>query len=206
MKPKRRTSKRSAAKPAAPDNRRQDLLDEAARLFSARGFAGTSIRDIASSVGMLSGSMYYHFRSKEELALAVHAEGVRHIQDSVDAALARVQGSDPWQRLEAACTAHVEALLTGTDYAQVVTPQFARALPQALRRTLIAQRDSYEKLFVELVDGLALPKSTDKRYFRLALLGALNWTLTWYHPGGDPPAKIARGVLAMFRPSGRSSR
>jgi TetR/AcrR family transcriptional regulator, cholesterol catabolism regulator len=206
MTTQRRLTKRAAAKPAAQDNRRQDLLDEAARLFSTRGFAGTSIREIASSVGMLSGSMYYHFKSKEELALAVHAEGVRHIQDSVDAALARVKSNDPWERLEAACTAHVEALLTGTDYAQVVTPQFARALPKVLRRTLIAQRDSYERLFVELVDKLALPKSTDKRYFRLALLGALNWTLTWYHAGGDPPAKIARGILAMFRPEGRPLR
>ena len=43
------------------DNRRAQLLDAAARLFRERGFHATSMRDIAKAVGMLSGSIYYHF-------------------------------------------------------------------------------------------------------------------------------------------------
>ena len=61
------------------DNRLSALLDEAARLFGAQGFHGTSIRDIVRSVPMLPGSVYYHFATKDLLLAAVYEEGVRRI-------------------------------------------------------------------------------------------------------------------------------
>src|SRR2546425_9665565 len=100
------------------DNRRAQLLDAAARLFRERGFHATSMRDIAKAVDMLSGSIYYHFNSKQEMLLAVYAEGARRIGELVDAAVARE--TDPWKRLEAASAAHLNALsITHRDYAQV---------------------------------------------------------------------------------------
>src|SRR5512146_695459 len=81
------------------DNRLPLLLDEAARLFRAQGFHGTSIRDIVRAVDMLPGSLYYHFATKEDLLAAVYAEGVERISARVRAA---VDGrNDPWQRLQA---------------------------------------------------------------------------------------------------------
>lgn len=205
--PKRRARNSSGDAPATPassasgrlaENRREALLDEAARLFGTRGFAATSIREIAAGVGMLSGSIYYHFPSKEALALAVHERGVEHIRRAVEAAVARA-GSDPWQRFEAACVAHLEALLDGRSHALVVTPQFARALPSAMRGRLIRQRDAYERVFSELLDALPLPREADRRYFRLAILGSLNWALTWYRPGRDTPAVIAHRIVELYR-------
>ena len=61
------------------DNRRQAILDAAAKLFARRGYHATSMRDMASATGMLPGSVYYHFDSKEALLLAVYAEGVQRI-------------------------------------------------------------------------------------------------------------------------------
>ncbi len=75
-------------------NRRQDLLDAAARLFARQGFHAASMRDIARAVGMLPGSLYYHFASKDALLLAVYAEGVRRIAERVDAAVA--SAATPW--------------------------------------------------------------------------------------------------------------
>ena len=57
------------------DNRLPALLDEAARLFGAQGFHGTSIRDIVRSVPMLPGSVYYHFATKDLLLVAVFDDG-----------------------------------------------------------------------------------------------------------------------------------
>ena len=51
--------------------RRRQVLTVASELFAAKGFEATSIRDIATAAGMMSGSLYYHFASKEELAHAV---------------------------------------------------------------------------------------------------------------------------------------
>src|SRR5580692_7559473 len=52
------------------------ILDEAARLFAQTGYHDTSIRDIVRATGMLPGSLYCHFASKEDLLVAVYEQGV----------------------------------------------------------------------------------------------------------------------------------
>jgi len=100
-------------------NRREFVLETAAGFFVRQGFNGTSIRDIAKAAGMLPGSLYYHFPSKEALLVAVFEEGVRRISDAVDGAQTACRG-DAWARLEAACEAHLATLLEGNDFAHVV--------------------------------------------------------------------------------------
>jgi len=186
----------SASRAPRQDNRRQQLLDVAARLFRERGYHVTSMRDIAREVGMLSGSIYYHFPSKEEMLLAVYEEGLRHIAERVDAAVAA--RDTPWERLEAGCTAHLEALLELSDYTQVMI----RVLPPEggkVAERLLELRDQYEARFRELIDALALPEPADRRYLRLLLMGGLNWSHVWYHPGGDTPAIIAHRMIDLLR-------
>jgi TetR/AcrR family transcriptional regulator, cholesterol catabolism regulator len=96
------------------DSRQPQVLDAAARLFRTRGFDGTSMRDIAQAVGMQAGSLYCHFETKEALLVAVYVKGVRQISDAVQSVIDRHQ--DPWDRLEAACVAHLEAILHDDDY------------------------------------------------------------------------------------------
>jgi AcrR family transcriptional regulator len=188
-----------AARPArAPraDNRLPLILDEAARLFAAQGFHGASVRDIVRAIDMLPGSLYYHFATKEVLLAAVYAEGVRRISDSVERAVAGKRG--PWERLEAACVAHLEGLLSAGDYAQVVIRVRPDDAP-SVAGELVERRDAYERLFVELVQALPLARSVDRRSLRLMLLGALNWSQTWYHPGRDSPRTIARRFVSLLR-------
>jgi TetR/AcrR family transcriptional regulator, cholesterol catabolism regulator len=190
------TPANSASRAPRQDNRRQQLLDVAARLFRERGYHVTSMRDIAREVGMLSGSIYYHFSSKEEMLLAVYEEGLRHIAERVDAAVAGQR--TPWERLEAGCTAHLEALLELSDYTQVMI----RVLPPEggkVAERLLELRDQYEARFRDLIDALALPEPADRRYLRLLLMGGLNWSHVWYHPGGDPPAIIAHRMIDLLR-------
>ena len=175
---------------------RDKLLAISARRFAKGGFEATSMRDIAGEAGMLAGSMYYHFRSKNELIAAVYEAGVAEIGAAVDAAVARARA--PWPRLEAACVAHLDSLLTDKAHAAVMTADLSRLDPR-LRRRLVVMRDGYERRFVELVAALPLPAVADRSLWRLQLLGALNWTPTWYRPGGKRPAAIARSVVAALR-------
>ena len=186
---------RPARAPRA-DNRLPLILDAAAQLFRTQGFAGTSVRDIVRAVGMLPGSLYYHFAAKEDLLAEVYAEGVRRISARVRAAIER--HDEPWARLEAACVAHLEAILEDDDYAQVVIRVRPADVPAAKAR-LTALRDEYEAIFTRLVAGLPLPRGVDRRTLRLMLLGALNWSQTWYHPGRDTPRTIARRFVALLR-------
>src|SRR5579859_1202111 len=192
---------KSAAMPqqdglARPDNRRTLLLDEAARLFGAQGYDSTSMRDIATAVGMLPGSLYYHFPSKEDLLVAVYTIGMEQMLEAVHAAISAE--TDPWSRLEAAASAHLGTLLDKRGYAAAVIADWPSPAA-AVRAELVRQRDRYEATFRDLVADLPLGPHQDRQFLRLALLGALNWTLAWYRPGGDSPEAIARRLVAQFR-------
>lgn len=178
-------------------SRLKPLLDAAARRFRQAGYDGASMRDIAGDVGMLPGSVYYHFPSKEELFVAVLAEGIRHITEAVEAAVAGA--ADPWDRLAAAAGAHMTALLDGGDYAQVVIRD---ARPHGTHPDrLIAHRDAYEDIFRRLIDDLPLSADADRTRVRLMLLGALNASPGWYRPGGATPDELGRDFVAMLKKS-----
>ena len=70
----------------------------------------------------------------------------------------------------------------------------AKILDYSLRR-----RDNRR---AEVLDGLPIAEGISRRYMRLLVLGALNWTQTWFDPGGDSPAQIARVFLNMLKPLG----
>jgi TetR/AcrR family transcriptional regulator, cholesterol catabolism regulator len=179
------------------DSRLPKVLDEAARLFRTRGFEGTSVRDIARAVGILPGSLYCHFDTKEALLVAVYVKGVQQITDAVRGAVERE--TDPWERLEAACIAHLEAILHDDDYAQVVVRVRPGDVPVA-HDSLIELRNRYEALFVDLIRELPLSRSTDRRVLRLMLIGAMNSAQTWYRPGGRfNPRAIARKFISLLR-------
>lgn len=186
-----------AKQSAAPDNRRKPLLDMAAELFAKKGYSATSTRDIAKAVGMLPGSIYYHFKSKEEILLAVYHEGVSRFVVALDETLAAAP-TDPWLRLEQACVTHVEVLLESGPYAQIIAPEFIRTFPPEIRNGLVAERDAYEKKFEKLIAALKLKEEVDPWLFKAALFGSLNWTLTWYHSGRYDATTIARNFLSYL--------
>lgn len=175
--------------------RRQELIDAAAFLFASRGFEATTMRDIAAHVGKTPGALYYHFASKDDLLVAVHAQarkwGETTFQD--------VQASaDPWERLEKICVAHMEAVLERPDYAAVVCG-YLPSDDANLRRQLVGVRDDWEKRFRELIDALPVKSESDKKYIRLALLGAMNYSQVWFKPNRERPRAIARKMVELIR-------
>ena len=179
------------------DNRRTQILDAAAHCFSRAGYEGTSVRDISSAAGILPGSMYYHFASKEELLGSVHDEGLRRIKSEVTNAIAGK--SDPWERLEAACRAHLAALHAAKEYGSVIATEFPHRHSKKLCARMIAERESYENIFRELIDAVPLRPGTSRKYLRLSLIGAMAWSLVWYRPGGDGVEEIAKQIVNLFR-------
>ncbi len=178
------------------DNRQGELLDAAAALFAQRGYAATSMRDIAMAVKMLPGSVYYHFASKEELLVAVYEAGVNELTAVVRGAETE---ADPWQRLESACRAHLESVLRRSDYAQVLISVHPRDVPAVADR-LRELRARYEDGFRKLIATLPLPAGTDRRAFRLMLLGALNWARVWFDPAGrHTPRTLAARFVSLLK-------
>ena len=177
--------------------RRERILNAAASQFIQFGYAAASVRAIADEAGIGPSSLYYYFASKEDLLVAVHEEGLSRIHAAVSADLEGIE--EPWARLEAACVAHLEALLEGGVIFKAVMRELPAVYDQEALDRIRLTRDAYEQIFVRLLDDLALPRGTDRHDLRLMLLGALNWSFTWYRPGRNTPASLARTYLGFLK-------
>lgn len=178
-------------------NKREEVLQRAAELIARQGFDGTSMRDIANAVGMLPGSLYYHFPSKEDMLIAIHERVVTEMTERVTTALTGVD--DPWERLEEASVAHLIGLMETGNMVSIISPNFPSDREE-LNRVLKSHRRQYETLYKALFDALDLPETTDRRLLRLQLLGALNWVPVWYKPGQETgPETIARTFVRALR-------
>ena len=181
---------------------RQQILDVAAKLFRAKGYTDTSLRDIGQQAGMKAGSLYYHFASKEQLAAEVLLIGVQKVHRAVVTAIdAPGRTADARARLAAAMAAHLETLLDASDYTSAHIRCFPD-VPATLRMKLRAARREYEAVWRLLLDDMAasgaLPAGTDANAARLAILGALNWSLEWYDPALGKPLQLTQTLLAAF--------
>ena len=183
----------------APLLAREHLLAMAVREFSRKGFARTSIRDIAQAAGIQPGSVYHHFTSKDDLFVAAHAAGMREVTHAMETAVA--DHRDPWVRLEAAFTVHIRHLISGNDLTVWTGASLFLFNSPEIQRQLRAERDRFEAMYRRLIAALPLPPDVDRSLLRLQLLGALNWTRTWYRPGKRNAADIARHLVKVLRES-----
>jgi AcrR family transcriptional regulator len=195
---------------AAKDNKRprrsqvsrRQILDVAAKLFRARGYTETALRDIGKQAGIKAGSIYYHFESKEQLAAEVFGIGVRRVHDAVVMAVDRLGAKASAQsKLEAAMTAHLDTLLDESDYTSAHIHCFPY-VPQSLRDQLSTARRDYEAMWRKILNDFAaddsLPPGADPSAVRLVILGALNWSLEWYDPTRGKPSQLTQTLLAAF--------
>jgi len=182
----------------APRSRREDIIEAAAECFSVAGYDATAMRDIARKTGMLAGSIYYHFASKEEILIAVHEEAVRRIMNHVCAGID--PSASPWDRLLQASANYAEVLVAERKFAEVVVTEFPRRRDDALRAVLVSHRNAFEKVFRDIVDDLPLAPWVDRTLWRLALLSQLAWSVVWYRSkGGKTPAEIAVHMVDLLR-------
>jgi len=165
-------------------NRREELLRASAKLFREKGFDGTTIRDISSAAGMHSGSPFYHFKTKQDILVAVMeqglAEGLRRTEEVMALSL------PPAQKLTRLIRAQLGTILEdGSDFIPVLLYDW-RSLTPANRRRIVALKDRYDALWQQVIDDLqrAGHMPGDAQLVRLLILGAVNWAGTWYREGG----------------------
>lgn len=171
---------------AGPEGRRR-ILDAAAEAFWRRGYAATTLREIADAAGMKAGSLYYHFDSKDELLTAVLRRGIAVMDEAFSVAEAVAASRPPRGRLRAHVRAHLEALFEHGPYTAAHVTTFHTA-PDPVRRRIVPLRDAYEARWADLIAGLAaegaLTDDIDPHLVRLLLFGAMNTSVEWFRPDG----------------------
>jgi TetR/AcrR family transcriptional regulator, cholesterol catabolism regulator len=178
------------------------LLDAAAALFSKKGYAATSTREIAEILGIRKASLYYHMENKEDLLYAICKSSLERIRVDVAAALKDVKSDDPLERIRALIRAHLENLVHG-QVAHSVAVGEMRALSGARLQEVIALRDAYEDLVRQvLADACTagvLRADIGVKYLCLILLGLLNRVELWYRSSGPlSPGQLARVFETIF--------
>ncbi|HWP15263.1 MAG TPA: TetR/AcrR family transcriptional regulator [Xanthobacteraceae bacterium] len=180
-------------------NRREELLRVSAKLFREKGFDGTSIRDISAAAGMHSGSPFYHFKTKQDILVAVMEQGLAEGLRKTEEVMALALPSE--QKLTQLIRTQLGTILEeGNDFIPVLLYDW-RSLTSANRRRIVAMKDRYDALWQEVIDELkrAGHMPGDAQLVRLLILGAVNWAGTWYRAGGRLSLDdVAEGAARLF--------
>jgi AcrR family transcriptional regulator len=172
--------------------RKGQIIEAAEMLFSERGYHGTTMRDIAAETGILPGSLYAHIASKEDILLEICTAAAAQFLISVE-----IAAKGPWppaEKLRRAMRAHVNVVARAREAARVFLEEWT-ALSEPRREEVRALRDRYESLWDGIIrEGIRKGafRKMDRRFARLLVLSAANWTYTWYDPAGPlSPDEIA---------------
>lgn len=185
---------------AEREHRRDQLLDLASRLFSSRGYHGTSMQHIAEGLGILRGSIYAHIASKEDLLFDIVDRGA----DRFISRMEEVVASDvpPEQKVRMALAAHMTTVAEHMEASTVFINEW-RFLSDDRRLEILAKRDLYESLVREIVEeGIewgTFPESIEPKFAAILILSVANWLYQWFEPSGSlSPQEIADNFADMI--------
>ncbi len=178
---------------------RDDILLAAAQVFSDKGFHAASMADIAEKVNLQKGSLYHHVTSKQEILLALLDRALDMLTTQLTEILS--EALPPEEKLRKAMCSYLQTLTENHDLSAVLLLEH-RSLEPDLAARHIPRRDRYEGLWRALVQ-----EGMDANVFccfdtvmaTRALLGVMNWTITWFRPGGSlTAADIANQYADLF--------
>lgn len=185
-------SLRAARRKMSVQQRRQQIVSEAASLFDLAGYSSTTMDDIAKEVGVAKPTLYHYFQSKDDILHAIHEEFIdllvtRHDQRSKT-------GIPPELLLLEVMADVLDLMETHRGHVRVFFEHY-RQLPEQAKGPIKLKRDQYEKTVEELfVSGIrrGVFRETDTHLATLATFGMCNWAYQWYRPGGpQKPREIA---------------
>jgi AcrR family transcriptional regulator len=164
---------------------RDDILDAAAQVIRQKGFHGASMADIAKAVDLQKASLYHHVSSKQEILLDLLDRALEMLHKQINAIAKQPLPAD--EKLHQMIQTYLRLLAENGDLSAVLLFEHRSLEPDQHARH-IPNRDRFETLWRDVIkDGVreGLFTCPDVALAVRALMGVLNWTLTWYHPDGS---------------------
>jgi len=164
---------------------RDDILDAAAQVFRQKGFHGASMADIAGAVNLQKASLYHHVSSKQEILLALLNRALDMLFEQMVVFTEQPLPAD--EKLRQMIHVYLRLLADNSDLSTVLLFEHRSLEPdQHLRH--IPSRDRFEALWRDVLDDgvrTEIFNCPDSALSTRAIMGVLNWTLTWYHAEGQ---------------------
>src|SRR5206468_3629455 len=156
------------------------IRDAAVRLFGARGYAATGIRDVARDAGVTTAALYHHMGSKQDLLLTIMRDAMHELLDYAREALK--EATAPSEQLAALARAHI--LYNGRNLLDAyVGDAEIRSLDGANRGRIVKLRDQYEDLWADVIKRGVEARDFrigDQKMFRLGVIQMCNGVAYWY--------------------------
>ena len=178
--------------------RKIQILQQASALMRTKGYASTTVRDIASSLNIEAASLYNHISSKEEIleticsSLANQFEiGILEINDIYFNAI---------EKLKMAIESHIRILTQDLNASYVFIHEW-RNLSETALNEFVRRRDLYEKEFREILflgEKEGTFTDVDEKFVVITILSSLNSTIEWYKPNGQLSPKEVSNKLSDF--------
>lgn len=180
--------------------KRKEHINSAARnLFRERGYSATSMRDIASTVGIEVASLYNHIDSKESMLQQIcitMAEKflaiiplVKHLQER------------PEEQLKEAIRLHVLVITSHADESAVFVHEW-KHLSEPHLSAFKKMRNNYEGFYRDLIrrgEELGLFKNIHEKFVMMVLFSSINWLYDYYKPNGKlNPSQISDIITDIF--------
>jgi AcrR family transcriptional regulator len=179
--------------------RRRQIEDVASALFSSRGYAATSMRDIAGALDLRGASLYAHIPSKEAVLAAIVEEAAEAFHAAVRPVAERPGPAA--QRLREMIAAHVRVVTGGRERAKVFLFEWT-FLGEGRRAAVTRSRSAYQGYFERVVaEGVAAGEleAPDPRLAAVFILSAMNAVAHWYRPDGAlGPDALAERYADLF--------
>jgi AcrR family transcriptional regulator len=178
---------------------RDEILAAAVQIFGQKGFHATSMQEIAEAVNLQKASLYHHVSSKQEILVDV-------LDQALDLFIANMQAVmqsplPPDDMLRQAMQTYMVTILQQRDLASVLLLEH-RSLEPELHARHIPRRDRFEGLWRDLIQQgveAGCYFAVDPAMTARALLGVMNWVITWYSPQGNlTPEQISSQYADLF--------
>lgn len=161
------------------DQRAVDIYRKAADILHARGFGGTSMGDIAETVDLTKGGLYYYIKGKEALLFAIVNFAMDLIEKEVMAPAENE--SDPQERLRKIIGAQLRLILREPSTMALLVNDVDH-LSNDHRSKVVARKTAFVAFLRATIEEVS--PSGDSAIKAFSLLGMLHWTVRWYQPDG----------------------
>lgn len=183
--------------------KREKIIWNAARLFAENGYTCTTLTDIASAIGTHPGSLYYHFKSRDEITSAVLERSMTTICERVYKELDAL-GDDvaPLEKLKVGIAAHIAVVLSDDPYLPAYNRIINEVAPSLRQGTVKVAREYGHRMHDILVKGQQsgeIRSDLDPRLIRMLLFGSVTWARIWFNRDGPrTPADVAEHLCEIF--------
>ncbi|MBU3847029.1 MAG: TetR/AcrR family transcriptional regulator [Candidatus Acinetobacter avistercoris] len=166
------------------DSAKGRLLLGAAYLFHKQGYAKTTVRELAQFIGIQSGSLFHHFKTKDDILANVMEQTIIYNNICMQHAIAK--SDQPEQQLKELIKAELEAISGDTGSAMAVLVYEWFALSPENQKKLLKLRNDYEGIWLKVIQNLHDQGKIkhDPFIWRRLIGGSIAWTVTWFNPEG----------------------